>query len=129
MGHVKPAVLWGTPRRTSGMTRIRARCPGCGDVEFSVDDIVVLAIPPSAGAYRFTCPSCGDPVSRTAGPDVIELLLSAGVRRERFEHPSLMSDERRLIERQFTERDIAEFRELLTAPDWFDRLQAAVDGD
>lgn len=124
MGHVKPVVLWGTPRRATRMTRIRARCPDCGDVEFSIDEIVVLALPPSSGAYRFTCPSCGDPVSRTAVPDVIELLLSAGVRKQRVDHPSLMA-----VERQFTERDIAEFRHLLASPDWFDRLQAVVEGD
>ena len=106
------------------MTRIRARCPDCGDVEFSIDEIVVLALPPSSGAYRFTCPSCGDPVSRTAVPDVIELLLSAGVRKQRVDHPSLMA-----AERQFTERDIADFRQVLASPDWFDRLQAVVEGD
>ena len=83
---------------------------------------MVVGTDTSACAYCFTCPSCGDPVSRTAVPDVIELLLSAGVRRERFAHPSMLP-----APTPFTERDVHDFRSLLSSPDWFTSLQAKVD--
>lgn len=106
------------------MTRIRARCPACGDVEFSIHQIVVQVLSPSTGAYRFACPACGNHVNRTAVADVIELLASAGVRQDRYDHPPLTAEEQ-----QFTEHDIAEFRTLLTSPGWFDRLQGELHED
>lgn len=105
------------------MTKIRARCPECGDVEFGIDRIVVIGTPTTACAYRFVCPGCGDPVSRTAVPDVIELLLSAGVHRETFEHPSL----RPTPSAPLSETDVNAFRELLKSGDWFESLRASIE--
>ena len=106
------------------MTRIRARCPQCGDVEFTVHDIVVIGTHTAACTYRFNCPTCGDRVSRTAVPEVIELLLSAGVRRELFDHPSMSPG---IASLPFSERDVESFRELLSSPDWFDTLQSSFE--
>ena len=76
------------------MTKIRAQCPTCGDVEFGVEAIVVLgervnsdepeepARAPNSrltGAYRFSCPLCDSSVRRAALPEVIQLLVTAGV--------------------------------------------------
>lgn len=113
-----------TKARTPGvnMTKIRARCPECGDVEFGIDRIVVIGTPTTACAYRFVCPGCGDPVSRTAVPDVIELLLSAGVLREAFEHPSITRARTPL-----QESDVDAFRELLKSGDWFESLRSSIE--
>jgi predicted RNA-binding Zn-ribbon protein involved in translation (DUF1610 family) len=107
------------------MTKIRARCPECGDVEFGIDCIVVVGSPTSSSAYRFTCPSCGDPVSRTAVPDVIELLLSAGVRREiPARAPTRPSA---TVGAPLTEGDVQAFRSLLATADWFESLRASIE--
>ena len=107
------------------MTRIRARCPGCGDVEFGVDDIVVIGGARLPSTYRFDCPGCGEAISRSAVPQVIDLLLSAGVRRSstpvRASAPSGA--------RPFAEDDVAALREALADPEWFARLEASVPRD
>lgn len=107
------------------MTRIRARCPGCGDVEFGVDDIVVIGGATLPSTYRFDCPGCGEAISRSAVPQVIDLLLSAGVRR------SLppMRESVPTGGRPFAEEDVTALREALADPDWFARLEASVPRD
>ncbi len=114
------------------MTRIRARCPECGDVEFGVSDIVVTTDRGSETGYRFSCPACSTSVSRAAVADVIELLISAGVRIERrrqrgtvtdTRHPSQLREPRAP---QFTEADAAEFRDQLDDPRWFDRFSSGL---
>ena len=105
------------------MTKIRARCPRCGDVEFGVASIVVLTDSDAANgsatgsAYRFDCPECGDQVSRTAVPDVLALLVSAGVREEAPLHRA---------EPQITEVDVESFRRLLDSEFVWDSLQSAM---
>lgn len=99
------------------MTKIRARCPRCGDVEFGVASIVVLSESGTSSAYRFCCPTCGDQVSRSAVPDVLALLRSAGVRDE---EPALALDP------QLTEVDVESFRQLLDSEFVWDRLKSAM---
>lgn len=104
------------------MTRIRARCPGCGDVEFGIESIVVLAASSDCASYRFQCPECRDSVERSAVPEVLELLMSAGVRCENGSprvpsHPPL------------TERDLQEFEAMLSRPDWFASLESTLRND
>ncbi len=99
------------------MTKIRARCPRCGDVEFGVASIVVLTESGTSSAYRFCCPTCGDHVSRSAVPDVLALLRSAGVREE---EPQLTLDP------QLTEVDVESFRRLLDSDFVWDRLHSAM---
>lgn len=107
------------------MTRIRARCPGCGDVEFGVDDIVVVGGARLPSTYRFDCPTCGEAVSRSAVPQVIDLLLSAGVRRE---HPPIR-ESAPAEARPFAEDDVSALRDALADPAWFARLEASVQRD
>ena len=68
-------------------------------------------------AYRFCCPTCGDQVSRSAVPDVLALLRSAGVREEATPAP---------VEPQLTEVDVESFRRLLDSEFVWDRLQSAM---
>jgi predicted RNA-binding Zn-ribbon protein involved in translation (DUF1610 family) len=107
------------------MTRIRAKCPSCGDVEFGVLDIVIVGdAVQTAHAYRFWCPTCDSSVSRSAVSDVIELLFSAGVRLEPWSDTALA--ESKLLHPSappITDDDIAKFREQLASPDWFNTLQ------
>jgi hypothetical protein len=112
------------------MTRIRARCPECGDVEFPIDDLCVIGSAASTSAYRFRCPDCADYVDRTAVPDVIELLLSAGARHEPDVTPTVGGRRKvrthRVADRPITEKDLASFSDLLDSPDWFDALQSTM---
>lgn len=116
------------------MTRIRAKCPSCGDVEFGIDAIVVVneasadEVDEDYGgrAYQFSCPRCATSVRRAAVADVIELLITAGVRVEParsvrehagqyLHHPG---------QPILTDADVDAFRELLAGPDWFERLKS-----
>ena len=106
------------------MTKIRAHCPDCGDVEFGIDRIAVIGTQSEAAAYRFSCPGCGESVSRTAVPDVIELLLSAGVRRYDNAHPAAQSS----AAAPLTNHDVETFRTLLQSSDWFEGLRASIEG-
>ncbi len=96
------------------MTRIRARCPECGDVEFGICDIAVIGESGCESGYRFNCPSCADAVERAAVPDVIALLLSAGAVRAELPPPAISED------------DVSKFQELLDSPDWFKSLQSTI---
>jgi hypothetical protein len=104
------------------MTRIRARCPGCGDVEFGIDSIVVMSASTESASYRFQCPECADSVERSAVPEVLELLMSAGVRCEQGRRCSIDLP-------PLTERDLQEFEAMLSQPDWFASLESTLRKD
>jgi hypothetical protein len=95
------------------MTRIRARCPECGDVEFGIHDIAILGDDGSETGYCFVCPTCADNVERSAVPDVIALLLSAGAARATKTAPGISAHE------------IDEFAKLLDRHDWFSAFEAS----
>jgi predicted RNA-binding Zn-ribbon protein involved in translation (DUF1610 family) len=122
----RSAQQWTTGQnpKESSMTKIRARCPSCGDVEFGIERIVVIGST-DANSYRFACPSCEEQVSRSAVPDVIELLVSAGVRREALQSPP--SRTKSSETKPLTENDVSSFRDLLSSPDWFESLQSSID--
>jgi hypothetical protein len=103
--------------RSMTMTRIRARCPECGDVEFGISDIAVIGECGIETGYRFSCPTCADSVERSAVPDVIALLLSAGANRAKPPAPAISED------------DLTKFQELLDSPDWFNSLSASIDDE
>jgi predicted RNA-binding Zn-ribbon protein involved in translation (DUF1610 family) len=106
------------------MTRIRARCPGCGDVEFGVEEIVVMGPVELAASYRFRCPECTDSVERSAVPEVLELLLSAGVRCE-----AAITHKPKASAPPLNERDLQSFEALLSKPGWFESLESSVRGE
>ena len=87
MGKGERAV--GTRRKGEVGARIRSQCQSCGDVKLRISEIAVVVAfvgsSRSAGGYWFRCPGCDSAESRTAAPDVIELLLGVGVEQSR--HP------------------------------------------
>jgi predicted RNA-binding Zn-ribbon protein involved in translation (DUF1610 family) len=118
------------------MTRIRATCPDCGNVEFGVHSIVVVGKPTatastvdsfdsfgrSSTVYRFSCPECDRPVHRSAERDIIDLLISVGVP---VEEPALMTEHLNPAVAAlpaFTHADVDSFRHGLSQPGWFDEL-------
>jgi predicted RNA-binding Zn-ribbon protein involved in translation (DUF1610 family) len=59
----------------------RVRCPDCGPQYVAVSDVRFVETGDGAEAnrYLFTCPACGARVRRPAGPELAEILKSAGV--------------------------------------------------
>jgi len=55
-----------------------ARCPVCGHVELTADQLR-LVVRPNKSFYLFTCPMCADSVRRPAGERIVELLTDGGV--------------------------------------------------
>jgi endogenous inhibitor of DNA gyrase (YacG/DUF329 family) len=109
------------------MTKIRATCPTCGNVEFGVESIVVLGEPADLDpqeqvTYRFQCPTCVQPVLRSAEREVIELLLSVGVAVEcRQESVERLRPEAAALP-PFTLSDLDRLRDALNENGWMDRF-------
>jgi hypothetical protein len=59
----------------------RVRCPDCGPQYVAIADVRFVETGDGADAnrYLFTCPACGARVRRPAGPELAEILKSAGV--------------------------------------------------
>ncbi|GAA4666210.1 hypothetical protein [Kineococcus glutinatus] len=67
------------------MTTIKASCPCCGDVELTPKQVrLVVCTVKSRSFYAFDCPTCKDEVRKAAGEDVVALLVSGGVKVERW---------------------------------------------
>jgi hypothetical protein len=107
------------------MTKIRATCPSCGNVEFGIQAIVVVSqVHPSTPAtYRFECPCCERPVLRTAEPEIIDLLLSVGVLMETRRIPLEQVSSSFASLPAFTLSDVDRFHDELNEPGWLERLQ------
>jgi predicted RNA-binding Zn-ribbon protein involved in translation (DUF1610 family) len=67
------------------VTRIRATCPACGEVDLQPDDVVLHIVRAPDGVvadgseYRFLCPSCTDEVAKPADERIAQLLTTGGV--------------------------------------------------
>ena len=67
------------------MTRIRASCPDCGEVDLRPDDVVLRVVRADDGlvgdgsSYRFCCPACTGVVSKPADERIAQLLTTGGV--------------------------------------------------
>lgn len=117
------------------MTRIRATCPTCGEVELLAADLVLHRVLDADGdvrqgtCYRFSCPGCAVVVEKAADEHVAELLVSGGVptedrhdeppRRPRPLHPEMPSGGPPL-----TLDDLLDLHLALEDPAWFDQMVA-----
>lgn len=121
------------------MTRIRATCPSCGEVELRPDEIELHVVGPDpddvreGSTYRFDCPACCDEIAKPADTRIARLLASGGVpvtctgdpeveavvaaALERIMHPEGI-----VLGPRFTTDDLLDFHELLQADDWFEQL-------
>lgn len=121
------------------MTRIRATCPSCGEVELRPDEIelTIVGIDPEdvgdGSSYRFDCPDCAAEVSKPADVRIARLLTSGGVpftctgdtefaavvsgALARISHPEGI-----VLGPKFTADDLLDFHQLLESDDWFDQV-------
>lgn len=121
------------------MTRIRATCPSCGEVELRPDEIELLVVgadPDDVGdgsTYRFDCPACCDEVAKPADARIARLLTSGGVPVTCTGDPEVeavvAAAMGRIVHREgivvgpkLTTDDLLDLHELLQTEDWFDQL-------
>lgn len=116
------------------MTRIRATCPVCGEVDLRPHEIEleiirdVLAEVAEGSCYRFSCPTCTDVVTKPADERIAKLLTTGGV-------PVVEADDFIAAGLEphpedppygpgFTADDVIDFHQLLGSADWFHCLEA-----
>jgi hypothetical protein len=109
------------------MTKIRAECPQCGEVRLTTDDLTVrVCADDDSASYSFRCPCCEGPVTKPAGPHIVDVLVSSGVRRETWRRPAEMLE--RKSGPPVTLDDLLDFHVLLQQDDWQERLYRATPG-
>ena len=121
------------------MTKIRATCPACGEIDLRPADIELRIVRSHEGDvgegsnYRFDCPRCAEEVVKPADARIARLLATGGVPVEvdsagtdldaaldallTTTHPELPPPGE-----PFTADDVLALHELLQSDDWFDRL-------
>ncbi len=110
------------------MTRIRASCPDCGEVDLRPEQVVLQLVRADDGdvtdgsTYRFSCPDCDGVVEKPADERIAQLLATGGVEVEEAgpilpPHPELLPGGPAL-----THDDLLDFHLALQADDWFDEL-------
>ena len=112
------------------MTRIRATCPACGEVDLRPTDIRltvehdVFGDVGAGSCYRFACPTCTDEVVKPADERIARLLRTGGVAVDRpvaHAHPEAPPTGPRL-----TVDDLLALHQLLEGDTWFEELRAMV---
>jgi predicted RNA-binding Zn-ribbon protein involved in translation (DUF1610 family) len=109
------------------VTRIRASCPDCGEIDLLPDDVVLRIVRAPDGlvgdgsVYRFVCPSCTDIVAKPADERIAQLLTTGGVEVQEGEpvaelppHPEFPAPGDAL-----DHDDLLDFHLLLQRDDWF----------
>lgn len=122
------------------MTKIRATCPTCGEVDLTADDIELeLVRAPGervadGSCYRFCCPACEQIITKPADERIARLLASGGVRIFADGHPVASLDDDPVVPElpphpegpavgpTLTHDDLLDFHLELARADWFDRL-------
>lgn len=126
------------------MTRIRATCPSCGEVDLQPADIRLEivgddAVTVSEGSYyAFSCPDCAGTVTKPADDRIARLLRSGGVVvTYRSGSAKVEADIARAIALldhpegvpvapPLTLDDLLDFHLLLQSDDWFAQLESLV---
>jgi uncharacterized Zn finger protein len=71
------------------MTTIKTSCPVCGDVELTPAQMRLVVCSKSDWSfYSFNCGTCRDEIRKPADNEVVSLLVSGGVRAERWDIPA-----------------------------------------
>ena len=120
------------------MTRIRASCPTCGEVDLRPKDVVLRLVRGARGAvgeassYRFACPSCDDTVVKPADERIAQLLTTGGVPVEETDEASELEGlaaELRPVHPEspspapaLTHDDLLDFHLALEQDDWLEAL-------
>jgi predicted RNA-binding Zn-ribbon protein involved in translation (DUF1610 family) len=124
------------------VTRIRAACPTCGEVDLRPDDIHLDIVRGRDGAevgagstYRFPCPACEHEITKTADEQIARLLIGAGVAlsiggpdgaevdADAGSHLPAHPEGPRSGP-DLTLDDLLDFHELLAGDDWFAALES-----
>jgi hypothetical protein len=75
--------------RAWDMTTIKTSCPVCGDVELTPTQMRLIVCSRSDWSYySFNCDTCRDEIRKPADDEVVSLLVSGGVRAERWVIPA-----------------------------------------
>jgi predicted RNA-binding Zn-ribbon protein involved in translation (DUF1610 family) len=120
------------------VTKIRASCPSCGEVDLTPPDVTLHIVRSSEGLvgagsnYRFCCPDCEEVVTKPADERIAKLLTTGGVPVEQGEGSD---DEAALVEAlkpphpelpppgpRLTPDDLLDLHLLLASDDWFELL-------
>ncbi len=111
------------------MTRIRATCPVCGEVDLRPTDIeleIVRDMVMEVGdgsCYRFSCPTCTEVVTKPADERIARLLTTGGVAVVEHQGEPPHPEDPPLGPR-LTLDDLINFHQLLETEDWFHGLEA-----
>ncbi|MCC5949042.1 MAG: hypothetical protein JJT89_11355 [Nitriliruptoraceae bacterium] len=114
------------------MTRIRATCPTCGEVDLRPYEVTLHVVRDPLGdvsdgsCYRFDCPACDELVVKPADERIAELLQTGGVPVEENAE-SLVDDRPPHPEAPrpgpvLTRDDLLDLHLALSGDDWFDQL-------
>ena len=123
------------------MTRIRASCPSCGEVDLQPMDVTLRLIRRGDGNvgpgsnYRFACPDCEQLVTKPADDRIAQLLTTGGVPVEDREHAAHDQTpeapardphpEAPPAGPALTHDDLLDLHLLLEQEDWFEQLVAS----
>lgn len=103
------------------MPIIRASCPTCGDVELQPIDLTISVCSTTGDAsYIFRCESCAALVPKAADRQVVEVLVSSGVKMTFWRLPAELEDERSGPPIEID--DLISFHYELESADWRDSL-------
>lgn len=126
------------------MTRIRATCPDCGEVDLQPTDIELHIVRGDDGevgngsSYCFSCPTCTVTVTKPADDRIARLLATGGVEIsiEREERSLETADRAEELRRNHPEGpvpgprlgydDLLDFHLALEREDWFSELLRTV---
>ncbi len=104
------------------MAWIRTSCPTCGDVELGTDEVQVMMCSSTVeGSYVFKCPSCELAVSKRADADVVDVLVTAGVRLWVWQLPAELDEQHHGPPIDYD--DLLEFHFHIQRDDWDEELE------
>lgn len=111
------------------MTRIRATCPECGEVDLRPHDIELRIVRDlidevtTGSCYRFCCPTCTETVTKPADERIARLLTTGGVAVRVSDQPEPHPEDPPGGP-AWTYDDLLRLHRLLDTDGWFDDLRA-----